>query len=124
MVVTSNGRLKVYQETSDQGEKFTNSTGVEEEAFGILLKAMYMLPYHIRYDGQLLRVTAMADYYCALPIFSRSLNTALLAMKNDGYASLYWSLKPEQSALKLLPIAAKLPNSLLFRECLVWICSD
>lgn len=85
---------------------------------------MYMLPYEIRNDVQLMPVVAMADYYCALPILSKSLNSALIDMKNHGMHAYYWSMYPEMAALKLFPIAAKLRNPLLFRECLVWLCSS
>lgn len=54
----------------------------------------------------------MADYYLALPILSYSLNGALF--NSDSLID-----ELEESGPRILPTAAKLRNSLLFRECLV-----
>jgi hypothetical protein len=62
-------------------------------------------------------MTLLADYYCALPILSRTLTRA-------------FPLSPtfvddiKDYAERILPIAAKLRHAVLFRECIVFLAGD
>jgi hypothetical protein len=59
-------------------------------------------------------MTALADYYCALPILSRTLDGALLRSGNLANTIRF-------NCQKVLTVAAKLRNAVLFRESLVWV---
>jgi hypothetical protein len=58
-------------------------------------------------------MTEIADYYCALPILSASLDRALVKSQ--------FSREIRCHSVSLFPVAVKLRNTLLFRECLIWI---
>jgi nitroimidazol reductase NimA-like FMN-containing flavoprotein (pyridoxamine 5'-phosphate oxidase superfamily) len=72
-----------YASVTDR-EQIQNSSGKdfalkrdqenEEELFEKLLRAMYNIPYDIGSSKELLRLTEMADYYCALRIVSCTLH--------------------------------------------------
>ncbi|KUJ24422.1 uncharacterized protein LY89DRAFT_634525 [Mollisia scopiformis] len=72
----------------------------EEQTFESLLRAMYGRPYLLEEVEDLLRLTDIADYYCALLVVSRTVEAALM------------------------PAAYHLRNATLFRECLAFILSQ
>jgi hypothetical protein len=74
------------------------------------------MPYTFESPEDLLAVTELADYYRALPIFSRTLDGAMINSKS-------FIVDIPGEAGFLLEAATKLRNPLLFRECLVWVVS-
>jgi hypothetical protein len=82
------------------------------QSFKIFLCAILGRPYSVSSIAELERLTELADFYCALPAFSTSLNTAL--WKSPKLTS-----QVPANPLKFLPIAAKLRNALLFKESLI-----
>jgi hypothetical protein len=93
---------------------FKKDTKGEESAFEKLLRTFYGLPYQIRDNGEFSIMVEMADYYCALPSFSRSLNNAL-------YESPYFVSTIYEYSVTLLPIAAKLRHRILYKECMIYL---
>lgn len=81
--------------------------------FGYLLKAFYNQSYRIRDFDQFDKLVGMADYYCGLPILSRSLD---LAMSKSYFFS--WR-ELNKHALTVINLAVKLRNATLFRECII-----
>lgn len=59
----------------------------------------------------------LADFYCALPALSRSLSSTYPFSPNFVREI---KLDPDL----ILPLAAKLRNATLFRECLVWLAGN
>jgi len=82
---------------------------IQEKAFEGLLRAIYTQPSDVDCEI-LIAMTDLADYYCALPILSRALNSALLKV-NFTYELL-------DNPLELLSTSIKLRNPLLFKDCL------
>jgi hypothetical protein len=72
---------------------------------------MYNMPYELDSPEELLRLTELADYYCALRIVSCTLDAAL-------YQSHWVRSNLVDWASPLLPAAAKLRNKTLFSDCL------
>ncbi|QSZ36384.1 hypothetical protein DSL72_006260 [Monilinia vaccinii-corymbosi] len=94
---------KLKEERVESGEKL---------AFDILLRAFYNRPYSFN-DYKIFADTyRLADFYCALPAFSCSLDSALLASPR-------FTSNIEENSVELLRIAKKLHHPVLFRECLV-----
>ncbi|KUJ22224.1 uncharacterized protein LY89DRAFT_574625 [Mollisia scopiformis] len=83
-------------------------------AFEKLMCAIYTRPYQLINTKELLLMTALADYYCALPILTRILDGAFINSPQfcKGIGS---------HASELFVAAAKIRNALLFRECLIWV---
>ncbi|KAK0115490.1 hypothetical protein ONS96_013945 [Cadophora gregata f. sp. sojae] len=82
--------------------------------FKAMLCAFYVNPYCISSCSELSILTRLADFYCALPIVSRTLNMAFLSspdLIND---------LPNHRC-EAIELATKLRNKILFREALVWI---
>lgn len=75
---------------------------------------VYTEPYQIEDAIQLLLLTELADYYCALRILSRTLDGAMINSPN-------FCSSIRAKALDLFVAAGKLRNALLFRECLIWV---
>jgi hypothetical protein len=61
------------------------SVSVQQEAFEKLLCAIYSKRYKLRRVHELLAITAMAEYYRALPILSRNTGRS-----NDQQPAFYW----------------------------------
>ncbi|THV46569.1 hypothetical protein BGAL_0376g00170 [Botrytis galanthina] len=76
-----------------------------------MLNALYRIPYEI-WVTRLFIVTKMADYYCCLPAVSHNL-FACFDQSNNEYVA--------EHAVKLLDIAYKLRQPLLFKDCLVHV---
>jgi hypothetical protein len=93
-------------------EAFKGDPAAETQIFTIFLSALLGRPYSITSIDELERLTELADFCCALPAFSNSLNMAL--WKSPDLIS-----KIPANALKLLPITVKLRSELLFKECLI-----
>jgi hypothetical protein len=91
---------------------FKGDPAAETQIFTIFLSALLGRPYSITSIAELERLTELAEFYCALPAFSSSLNMAL--WKSPNLIS-----KIPANALKLLPITVKLRSELLFKECLI-----
>lgn len=72
---------------------------------------MYMKPYEIRDVTELQAVVELADYYCALPVLSRSLDGTLV--RSQAFAN---SIPTD--CLKILPLAYKVRNEVLYRDTL------
>ena len=102
------------QEAKFKSEK---SPTLETSAFRNLLSAFYGQSYKIEHYDQLRRMVDLADYYCALSALSKSLDTTYLF-------SLLFVGQIKWQPMTILPIAAKLRNATLFRECIVWIAGD
>ncbi|TVY39552.1 hypothetical protein LOCC1_G004464 [Lachnellula occidentalis] len=95
----------------------------ETEAFRKLLCAMYNRPYEIGASHELMAVTRLADFYCALPIVSATLTGALLGspMFKIGEHGLY---DFPEIAPALIFQAQKLRHRVLFRECFIHVVSN
>jgi hypothetical protein len=81
------------------------------EALKKLLQAFYAEPYKLKSLVELKRMTQLADYYCALPALSNTVNLPLL--RKD--------LIVRVNCISLISIATKLHHADLFRECVIWI---
>ncbi|TVY34570.1 hypothetical protein LSUB1_G008005 [Lachnellula subtilissima] len=90
---------------------------IERLAFGRLLYALYRERYTVSSMREFGDIVRLADFYCALPAVSRSVDSVLLH-------------SPElirqipDSCFMALQIAHKLRHPLLFREALVHVVSD
>lgn len=80
-----------------------------------MLRAIYFQSFDLHISEELLRLIDLADYYCALPILSKTLDSVLIKhIRPCGFDI-------RHHALELFVAAAKLRNVLLFRECLIWV---
>lgn len=78
---------------------------------------MYLKPYLIEDYHTLKMVTNLAEYYCALPILSRTLDAVFL--RSPGLVD-----EINDNTCKIFQLATKLRNELLFRESLIWLVGD
>ncbi|EPE24746.1 hypothetical protein GLAREA_08599 [Glarea lozoyensis ATCC 20868] len=85
----------------------------QEHFFHTIMRAIHGLPYNIKGWADIECLTDLADYYGALRSVSAGLGSATLTVPN-----LFESLKKE--AFKVLPLAIKLRNENLFRDCVIW----
>ena len=76
-----------------------------------LLGAFYGELYKLESVAELKCMTQLADYYCALPTLSRSIQLPLFRGDIDV----------EDDLFALIEIAAKLHHADLFRECVIYI---
>ncbi|CAG8959314.1 hypothetical protein HYFRA_00013084 [Hymenoscyphus fraxineus] len=83
-------------------------------AFERLLCAMYMKPYEIEDCEDLQSIVDLSDYYCALPVISRSLGTVLLRSRRFVHSIPRHSVKIHQ-------LAVKLRHEALYRDSLMFI---
>ncbi len=95
-------------------EKFKGDTGFEAAVFEKLLCAIYNRSYIIGSTKDLVILTEFADYYCVLPIVSRTLDGALLESPEFVH-----NIKKDPCTV--FETAAKLRNKVLFREALIWV---
>lgn len=95
-------------------DTYNDHKDFQEGAFQKLLCAIYNLPYTLLHTAEFTLIFELADYYCALPSLSRTLDGCLM---ND----LAFCKTTRYEADELFLIAAKLRNALLFRECLIWV---
>ncbi|KAL2070504.1 hypothetical protein VTL71DRAFT_13530 [Oculimacula yallundae] len=88
------------------------------QIFPKLLSAMYNRPYKLESIGDLLALTTLADFHCALPIVSSSTTAALL--NGQSGTDLFFlyddSLRGWSASLTL---AKNIRNPVLFRECFI-----
>ncbi|CAG8955889.1 hypothetical protein HYFRA_00008739 [Hymenoscyphus fraxineus] len=91
--------------------------------FRKLMSAMYHRPYTIDSASDILELTRVADFYCALPIVSATLSGSLISseyfakkhfIKGKDNPDFVWYRAPE-----LLLAAYRLRHAILFRECLI-----
>ncbi|KAF7917925.1 uncharacterized protein EAE98_009953 [Botrytis deweyae] len=76
-----------------------------------MLNTLYRIPYKI-WVARLFIVTKMADYYCCLPAVSHNL-FACFDQSDNKYVA--------ENAVRLLDIAYKLRQPLLFKDCLIYV---
>lgn len=91
-----------------------NDVEMEVAAFNKLLLAIYNARFVLGRANELIHMAKLADYYCALPALSRSLNEALL-------------LNPVRIDLDkeyLIEVAIKLQHAELFRECVIYLAGS
>jgi hypothetical protein len=81
------------------------------EALKKLLQAFYAELYELKSVDSLWRMTQLADYYCALPALSNTIN--LPFFRGD--------INVKISCFLLISISMKLHHADLFRECVIWI---
>jgi hypothetical protein len=74
------------------------------EALKKLLQSFYGEPYELKSLNELKSMTQLADYYCALPTLSRSINLPLF--RGD--------INIKELSFELIEIAAKLRHPELF----------
>jgi len=91
---------------------------LEVKAFKKLLQAFYGESYPLNGVPELKRMTRIADYYCALPVLSRSISLPL----SRGDFSI--ECKSSLSSIELIEIATKLHHRDLFRECVIWLAGS
>jgi hypothetical protein len=87
---------------------------------------MYNRPYGIASPSELIAITALADFYYALPIVSATLSAALLGSAmfkefhiEDGVNCLFAYTSPF-----LIFEAQKLRHPVLFRECFIHVVAS
>lgn len=66
--------------------------------------------------GEVTQLTELADYYCCLPILSRTLDSAILANKDKDE----WYDSILEDPCTTLTLAQKLRNAALFRDAMVF----
>ncbi|KAG4428514.1 hypothetical protein IFR05_016003 [Cadophora sp. M221] len=93
---------------------FSGDQLTEIAMFNAMMCAIYTKPYAIESCADLLVLTRLADFYCALSIVSRTLDIAF-------HTSPALINQIPQFRCEVFAAAAKLRNRLLFREALVWI---
>ncbi|KAH7355137.1 hypothetical protein BKA65DRAFT_581836, partial [Rhexocercosporidium sp. MPI-PUGE-AT-0058] len=98
-------------------EEYLSNSYVEEACFRYLLCAMYNQPYKFRFFEEIKVLTRIADFYCALPIVSGTLTSAL--MKSRIFEADALSFSDACGDLELIIVAKKLRNAELFRGCFV-----
>ncbi|QSZ29275.1 hypothetical protein DSL72_003787 [Monilinia vaccinii-corymbosi] len=96
---------------------------LDSEAFYKLLCAMYHVRTSIASVEELVTVTSIADYYCALPIVSASIDASLL--NDDGLfyrhrAYMFAEFEMDEA----LNAAVRLRHPVLFRELVVMAVSE
>ncbi|KAF8853702.1 hypothetical protein BDZ45DRAFT_598173, partial [Acephala macrosclerotiorum] len=67
---------RVWATAATGGVTISQDPGSQRECFRKLLCAMYNRPYTVDYVFEIVDLTRLADYYCALPIVSATLNSA------------------------------------------------
>jgi hypothetical protein len=82
--------------------------------FEKMLCAIYHKPYKIDNCAELTSLTSLADYYCALPIVSRTLDSAFYISPNFDRILLH-------DPCEVFTAAAKLRNAMLFRDSLIFV---
>jgi hypothetical protein len=104
----------IIQKAAGDQPDFPGDQMKEETAFKKLLLAFHGRHYTITTNEEFRTMTGMADYYCALPIFSATLTGALY--QSPGFTS-----GIGENAIELFGLAFKLRSKLLFNECLIHI---
>jgi hypothetical protein len=91
----------------------------EEELFEKFLRAMYNMPYDIGSSKELLRLTEMADYYCALRIVSCTLHAGQRFLWRQKNPPIIFPPIRSSELYELFSAAVKLRHKALFEDCLV-----
>ncbi|RDW76122.1 hypothetical protein BP5796_06943 [Coleophoma crateriformis] len=117
--VDEDGSWALVSDTSqltvkDKGYKLMRDRSEEIAVFCKLLKAIYRRDYIVDSVADLERLTRMADYYLALPALSFSLYMTL--PKSHKFIAELIKCAPT-----IIETARKLRNTVLFRECLVYV---
>jgi hypothetical protein len=85
----------------------------------MLLRAMYNMPYDIGSADELLQLTAIADYYCALRIVSRTLHPGHRFLWTQKNPPIIFPPIGSGQLQDLLSAAVKLRHKALFQDCLI-----
>lgn len=96
-------------------EKYKGDKDKETECFNNLMCAFYGVSYKIVTVKDLIALTKLADYYCALPKVSTTVFGTLAKYKIPKF----W-----ESARDLLECAYKLRQPELFRDCLAFMAGN
>jgi hypothetical protein len=104
----------VQQRLDEQEHQLGGNKEEQIWAFRTLLKAMYNQPIIISSANHLELCTEMADYYRCIPCLSVALDGSFLRSPK-----LTSSL--QETCVQLLPVATKLQNKYLFKECLIHV---
>ena len=85
----------------------------EERAFEAFLSSLYNRFYKLEDRQQLILMTKVADYYCALPALSRTIDGALYRSPD------VFIRRMKDNTCEFLAAAEKLRNPALFKDCLL-----
>ncbi|KAE8450679.1 hypothetical protein EG329_006024 [Mollisiaceae sp. DMI_Dod_QoI] len=88
----------------------------QTETFSNLLHAMYTKPYEILEAREVIELTEMADYYCALPIVSATIGFPISIAGGKIDIQYY--------CVNMIMPAFKLRHRHLFRECVVYLAGN
>ncbi|RDW82795.1 hypothetical protein BP6252_03907 [Coleophoma cylindrospora] len=100
--------------SKDKTYRLVKDRTQEIVVFGKLLRAIYHQNYTVDSASELERLTRMADYYLAIPALSFSLYAVL-----PGSHGLIFDLRSCSSTI--IETARKLQNTVLFKECMVYV---
>ncbi|PVH87077.1 hypothetical protein DL98DRAFT_581806 [Cadophora sp. DSE1049] len=102
--------------SADSASDYTTWTSYEDDisAFHSLLMAFYGKPFSINHWNKLSKITDRADRFKALPCLS-----TILPMIYSTSPSLLESI--DGNAHMILPIASKLRDAVLFKECIIFV---
>ncbi|EKD18496.1 hypothetical protein MBM_03489 [Drepanopeziza brunnea f. sp. 'multigermtubi' MB_m1] len=92
---------------------FAGNIDRELGVFSIFLCAIYNKPYSLEGPADLEDLVKMADYYCALPAVSRTLDAAMLRSQMLAYDLI-------ELPCTYLALATTVRSALLFRESLIY----
>ncbi|PVH87079.1 hypothetical protein DL98DRAFT_355713, partial [Cadophora sp. DSE1049] len=84
------------------------------KVFETMLSAVYLKPYVIDSCHLFLSLTKLADFYCTLPVVSRTLDIAF-------HISPKFIQEIPRYRCKIFTAAVKLRNKILFKESLIWV---
>ncbi|KAH8680076.1 hypothetical protein BGZ60DRAFT_428359 [Tricladium varicosporioides] len=101
----------IEKDSQEGTNKLKSDKATEINAFRSLMSAIHMYPFDVTNVAQLVLLTGLADYYCALPRLSDALYRTCL--RNPHTIAEIIRL----NSCVTLEIAAKLRNEVLFKEC-------
>jgi hypothetical protein len=107
-----------YQNSSGKDHALKRDQEDEEQLFEKLLRAMYNMPYDIYDSKELLRLTEIADYYCALRIVSCTLHAGQRFLWRQKNPPIIHKIGVREIP-ELFSAAVKLRNKPLFEDCLI-----
>ncbi|QSZ36367.1 hypothetical protein DSL72_006243 [Monilinia vaccinii-corymbosi] len=111
-------------ETNDaevKPKKLKGSKKRHEKVFSQFIGVFYGKVWTIKDDANLEAITELADYYCALPMLSKSLPGALSTSIQYAGSLLLNSTMGMRNQNKRLELAVKLRSPELFRDCMIYL---
>ncbi|KAH8801164.1 hypothetical protein F5882DRAFT_514465 [Hyaloscypha sp. PMI_1271] len=115
-VVDAGGDWQLVSNNEKAGDlnvkHFKGDPNIQALAFYKLVCVMYSLPFVLRDPGELIILTAMARFYAALPVLSRSLLNTI--PRSPGFLT-----GMQGKAVELLVAAKELRHPELFKDCLL-----